>query len=62
MAVSVPRKSSQLPLFARAQCNPHWTNLSSDVKPKIVRLQLGRNPGISGSGGAPLDAGRGGLL
>ena len=38
MAVSVPRKSSQLPLFARRQCNPHWTNLSSDVQQKIVRL------------------------
>ena len=38
MAVSVPRKSSQLPLFARTQCNPHWTNLSSDVQQKIVRL------------------------
>jgi acyl-CoA reductase-like NAD-dependent aldehyde dehydrogenase len=38
MAVLVPRKSSQLPLFARAQRNPHWTNLSSDVQPKIVRL------------------------
>ena len=32
------RRSSQLPLFARPQCNPHWTDLSSDVKPKIVRL------------------------
>jgi len=39
MAVStVPRRSSQLPLFARPQCNPHWTNLSSDVQQKIVRL------------------------
>ena len=37
MAVSVPR-TSQLPLFARPQCNPHWTNLSSDVQQKIVRL------------------------
>ena len=35
---SVPRRSSQLPLFARPQCNPHWTNLSSDVQQKIVRL------------------------
>lgn len=39
MAVSpVPRRSSQLPLFARPQCNPHWTDLSSDVQRKIVRL------------------------
>jgi hypothetical protein len=39
MAVSpVPRKSSQLPLFARPQCNPHWTDLSSDVQRKIVRF------------------------
>jgi hypothetical protein len=39
MAVStVPRRSSQLALFARPQCNPHWTNLSSDVQQKIVRL------------------------
>jgi hypothetical protein len=34
----VPRRSSQLPLFARPQCNPHWTDLSSDVQRKIVRL------------------------
>jgi acyl-CoA reductase-like NAD-dependent aldehyde dehydrogenase len=39
MAVSaVPRRSSQLPLFARPQCNPHWTDLSSDVQQQIVRL------------------------
>ena len=39
MAVStVPRRSSQLPLLARPQCNPHWTNLASDVQQKIVRL------------------------
>ena len=39
MAISlVPRKSSQLPLFARPQGNPHWTDLSSDVQRKIVRL------------------------
>jgi hypothetical protein len=39
MVVSaVPRKSSQLRLFARPQCNPHWTELSSDVQQKIVRL------------------------
>ena len=39
MAVSaVPRRSSQLPLFARPQCNPHWTDLSSDVQQTIVRL------------------------
>ena len=39
MAVStVPRRSSQLPLFAHPQCNPHWTNLSSDVQQKIARL------------------------
>ena len=39
MAVSaVPRRSSQLALFARPQCNPHWTDLSSDVQQTIVRL------------------------
>ena len=39
MAVSeIPRRSSQLPLFARPQCNPHWTDLSSDVQQTIVRL------------------------
>jgi hypothetical protein len=39
MAMSpVPRKSSQLPLFARSQSNPHWTTLSSDVQQKLVRL------------------------
>jgi hypothetical protein len=39
MAVSaVSRRSSQLRLFARPQWNPHWTNLSSDVQQKIVRL------------------------
>jgi hypothetical protein len=34
----VQRRSSQLPLFARPQCNPNWTDLSSDVQRKIVRL------------------------
>ena len=39
MAVStVPRRSSQLPLFARPQRNPHWTDLTSDVQGMIVRL------------------------
>jgi hypothetical protein len=39
MAVkTVPRRSSQLPLFARPQHNPQWTDLSSDVQRKIVRL------------------------
>ena len=39
MAVSaVPRRSSQLRLFARPQCNPYWTEMSSDVQQKIVRL------------------------
>ena len=39
MVVSpVPRRSSQLRLFARPQCNPHWTEMSSDVQQKIVRL------------------------
>jgi hypothetical protein len=39
MAVStIPGRSSQLPLFAHPQCNPHWTNLSSDVQQKIARL------------------------
>jgi acyl-CoA reductase-like NAD-dependent aldehyde dehydrogenase len=36
--MAVSWKANQLPLFARAQCNPHWTNLSSDVQAKIVRL------------------------
>ena len=39
MAVSaVPRRSSQLQLFARPQCNPYWTEMSSDVQQRIVRL------------------------
>jgi hypothetical protein len=39
MAVSaVPRRSSQLRLFARPQCNPYWTEMSSDVQQRIVRL------------------------
>ena len=38
VVTAVPRRSSQLRLFARPQCNPHWTNLSSDVQQKIVRL------------------------
>lgn len=39
MAVSPePRRSNQLPLFARSQSNPHWTTLSSDVQQKLVRL------------------------
>jgi hypothetical protein len=39
MAVStVPRRSSQLPLFARPQYSPQWRDLSSDVQRKIVRL------------------------
>ena len=39
MAVSpVPQRSSQLRLFARPQRNPQWTDLSSDVQQKIVRL------------------------
>ena len=39
MAVSaVPRRSSQLRLFARPQCNPYWTEISSDVQQRIVRL------------------------
>lgn len=39
MAVSaVPRRSSQLRLFARPQCNPHWTDLSSDAQQKLVQL------------------------
>jgi hypothetical protein len=39
MVVSaVPRRSSQLRLFARPQCNPYWTELSSDVQQKSVRL------------------------
>ena len=39
MAVStVPRRSSQPRLFARPQCNRHWTDLKSDVQQKMVRL------------------------
>ena len=39
MAVSTaPRRSSQLPLFARPQNNPHWTDLPSEAQRKIVRL------------------------
>ena len=39
MAVSpVPQRSSQLPLFARPNGNPHWIALSSDVQQKVVRL------------------------
>lgn len=39
MPVSVaPRRSSQLRLLAPPQCNPHWTDLSSDVQQKILRL------------------------
>jgi hypothetical protein len=39
MAISsVPRTPSQLRLFARPQGKPHWTDLSSDVQRKIVRL------------------------
>jgi len=34
----VPRRSSQLPLLARPQNNPHWTDLSSEAQRKIVRL------------------------
>jgi hypothetical protein len=34
----IPRKQSQLPLFARPQCELHWTDLSSDVQQKMVRL------------------------
>jgi hypothetical protein len=35
---SVPRRSSQLPLFARPQNKSLWTDLSSDAQRKIVRL------------------------
>ena len=39
MAVStVPRRSSQLALFASPQNNSLWTNLSSDAQRKIIRL------------------------
>jgi hypothetical protein len=39
MAVSaVPRRSIPIRLLAGPQCNPHWTNLSSDVQQQIVRL------------------------
>jgi hypothetical protein len=36
--LAVTRRSSQLRLFARPQCNPHWTELSTDVQQKLVRL------------------------
>jgi acyl-CoA reductase-like NAD-dependent aldehyde dehydrogenase len=29
---------SQLTMFARPQCNPHWTALSPDVQRKIICL------------------------
>lgn len=35
---SVQRRSSQLPLFARPQCNLHWTALPSNAQQKMVRL------------------------
>jgi len=35
---SVPRRSSQLPLFARPQNKSLWTDLSSDAQRKIMRL------------------------
>jgi len=39
MAVStVPRRSSQVRLFARPQGNRHWTDLTSDVQQKMLRL------------------------
>ena len=38
MVSPIPRKHSQLPLFARPQCKLHWTDLSSDVQQKMVRL------------------------
>lgn len=39
MAVSpVPKRLSQLPLFARPQGHPHWINLSPEVQQKIMRL------------------------
>jgi hypothetical protein len=34
----ISRRQSQLPLFARPQCNPHWTDQLSDVQQKMVRL------------------------
>ena len=39
MVVSaVPRRASQLRLFARPQFNPHWTELSTDVQQRIVQM------------------------
>ena len=38
MISSVPRRSSQLPLFARLQNKSLWTDLSSDAQQRIVRL------------------------
>lgn len=34
------RRTNQLPLFARPQRNPLWTDLSSDVQQKIVKLLM----------------------
>jgi hypothetical protein len=34
----ISRRQNQLPLFARPQRNPRWTDLSRDVQQKITPL------------------------
>jgi len=34
----IPRRQSQLPLFARSQRNPRWADLSPDIQQKIMPL------------------------
>jgi hypothetical protein len=34
----IPRRQSQLPLFARPQRNPRWADLSPDIQQKIMPL------------------------
>jgi hypothetical protein len=50
----IPRTQNQLPLFARPQCNPRWTDLSLEVQQKIMPLlaQLLRQHRRTGAEGA----------
>jgi hypothetical protein len=53
MAVSpVPKRLSQLPLFARRHGNPHWIDLSPEVQQKISRFmaQLLRQHRVTAAG------------
>jgi hypothetical protein len=34
----IPRRQSQLRLFARPQCNPRWADLSPDIQQKTMPL------------------------